>query len=657
MEVALVSGIIRTNQIICCKAVEMISRPAVATLACCGCRNAILRAVATRSTPAFQPLTQRSTHQVSKLAPRFFSSERHNTSSSAAPQESASSKQPDDSQESPDDVESVADKPWFLEVEPPRHPPSLHTPSLPKVPEGSPELFGPMIKYIYEDMGLDDISLMDLRDLDPPAALGPNLIMLFATARSERHLHISSGRFVRWLRRHYKVDARADGLIGPGELKTKLRRLRKKAKLMGTNTMILPGGDNGISTGWVCVNFGTSDSVSDETVSFDDTGRFSGFGAAPTGTTIVVQCMTETRRNELNLEALWQGILKRNLEQTMKIKGQAIQNQTELETLVSSKIQLPNNSSALQWQKLQQASQQHRYFSTSARRLQSQVSTTIKPNSDPLEDNIVEAESLEPEFKTLERQITDLHISGATLSQEVLERLITAVFHASPSDGVTSTRLDLVDQLLLTAEERGIPVQSKDMLVTLIEAIVTSPAYGPELERSQKNLEFLLLDLQTPLDHSQTLRLMTAYAERQAWDRFWDIFRAPARFCIAPPAELYELAYRVLVSTQDAKMCVDALRWVYPQMLKEEPPVYPTGAVYNALKACILVADPAAEELLHHPPLQDTLDIISQRRLQRREFVRILKEVEDVHRHFVGNQAREERAQALHRFSDTDAPN
>lgn len=578
-------------------------------------------------------------------------------SNSAAPQEPASSTKLDESEQSPEDVEAAAEKPWFLEVEPPRHPPSLHTPTLPKAPEESPELMGPMIKYIYEDMGLDDISLMDLRDLDPPAALGPNLIMLFATARSERHLHISSGRFVRWLRRNYKVDARADGLIGPGELKTKLRRLRKKAKLMGTNTMILPGGDNGISTGWVCVNFGTSDTLSDETVSFDETGRFSGFGAAPTGTTIVVQCMTEARRNELSLEVLWQGILKRNLEQTMKIKGQAIQSQTELETLVSSKIQLPNNSSALQWQKMQNASQQQRYFSTSARRLQSQGSTTVNAHSYPTEDNAVQPESLEPELKTLERQITDLHISGASLSQQVLERLMTAVFHASPSEGIASTRLDLVNQLLLTAEERGISVQSKDMLVTLIEAIVTSPVYGPELERSQRNLEFLLLDLQTPLDHSQSLRLMTAYAERRDWDRFWDTFRAPARFRNARPAELYELTYRVLVSTQDTKMCVDALRWVYPEMLKEEPPVYPTGAVYNALKACILVADPAAEELLHHPPLLDTLDTISQRRLQRREFVRVLKEVEDVNRHFVGNQAREERAQALHRFSDTDAPN
>jgi hypothetical protein len=423
---------------------------------------------------------------------------------------------------------------------------------------------------------------------------------------------------------------------------------------MGTNTMILPGGDNGISTGWVCVNFSTSDSISDETVSFDESGRFSGFGASPMGTTIVVQCMTEPRRNELNLETLWQGVLKRNLEKTMKIKGQTHQDPQQLEALVASKIQVPDNPAAVQWQKLQLASQQQRHFSTSARRLQSPDSAIANTGPESVEE--IEQSSMDSELKTLQRQIGDLHISGTSLNQDNLERLIAAVFHASSSEENASLRLGLVDELLQTAEERGIAVQSKEMLVSLIESIVSSPAYGAQLERAQQNLEFLLLDLQTPLDHSETLRLMTVYAERQAWERFWDTFRAPARFQVARPAELYELAYRVLASTQDAKMCTDALRWVYPEMVKEEPPVYPIAAVYNALKACILIADPAAEEMLHNPPSQDSLDLIGQRRLKHREFARVLREVEEAHRHLVANQAREEREQAMHRFTDGNLP-
>ncbi|GAO17957.1 uncharacterized protein UV8b_00999 [Ustilaginoidea virens] len=510
-----------------------------------------------------------------------------------------------------------------------------------------------MIKYIYEDMGLDDISLMDLRDLDSPAALGPNLIMLFATARNERHLHVSSGRFVRWLKRGFKVEARADGLIGPGELKTKLRRMRKKAKLMGTNTMILPGGDNGISTGWVCVNFSTSDAVSDESVSYDDSGRFSGFGAAPTGTTVVVQCMTEPRRIELDLETLWQGILRRSLEQTIKMKGQAVPERRELESMLSSRIQLPNTASAVQWQKMQQASQQRRYFSASARALQTRVEGPSLPTrSADLEsdDQTTNAELGLAELGSLAAQLTNLLTSGTSLTPEVVENLVLAIFQATSAEGEALLRLQLVDRLLLTAEERGMAVQSINMLVSLIEAVVSSPAYGPQLERAQRNLEYLLLSMRKPLEHSQTMRLMTAYAGRRAWDRFWDTFRAPARFCIPRPAEMYELVYRVLASTRDSKQCIDALRWVYPEMLKEVPPVYPTGMVYTWLKACILVADPAAEDLLHNPPPADSLDTIGKRRLKRREFVGVLKGVEDLHQHFVGQEARAERARALNRL-------
>ncbi|KAK2594767.1 ATPase synthesis protein 25 mitochondrial [Conoideocrella luteorostrata] len=638
----------------------MIPRPAVAALGCSACRNSIIKAVVARSAPTFQTPPLGSPHHLPTLPRRFISSDRPIGNVSITIQESAAPKKTQNDTAETDHLESTTEKPWFLEVDPPRHPPSLHTPSLPKAPNGAPALMEPMVKYIFEDMGLDDISLMDLRDLDPPAALGPNLIMLFATARSERHLHVSSGRFVRWLRRNYKVSARADGLIGPGELKTKLRRLRKKAKLMGTNTMILPGGDNGISTGWVCVNFSISDAVSDETASFDGSGRFSGFGAAPNGTTIVVQCMTEPRRNELDLETLWQGILRRNLEQAMKIKGQTMQDPKELESLISSKVQLPKTESAIQWQKMQQASQQQRHYSTSARRLPNRMDQNpvlSDTTQDAIKEDSLPAESGESELAILQRQITDMQISGTPFTSEMLERLVWGIFHLSPSEGEPSTRLQVVDQLLLTAQERGMHVQSKDMLVALIEAAVTSPAYGSELRRAQKNLEYLLLDLQTPLDHSQTMRLMTAYAERQAWDRFWDTFQAPARFCIARPAELYELAYRVLVSSQDSKMCIDALRWVYPEMLKEEPPVHPTGPVYNALKACILVADPAAEELLYNPPPIDSMDTIGRRRLKHREFVRVLKEVEDLHRHLVANQAREEQAEAMKRFYDAETPN
>lgn len=634
----------------------MISRPVAATLGCCGCRNVILRAVSSRPLAGIGQSVSRGIRPVPSSVLRSFPpSQQFGT----VAQKDAETKSENEQQRDEDEIvngDESTDTPWFLDVQPPRHAPLHHIASLPKVPEDAPHLLEPMMKYIYEDMGLDELSMLDLRELDPPAALGSNLIMIFGTARSERHLHVSAGRFVRWLRRNHQVGARADGLIGPGELKTKLRRLRKKAKMLGTNTLILPGADNGISTGWVCVNFKAHDHGAQEASSYDEGGRFSGFGTPLTGTTIVVQCMTESRRNELDLETLWRGILKRNMEEIQKVKGKAALNPSELESLVSSKIQQPDNPAAQQWQALKLASQQQRQFSTMARRLQSRTqSSESRVTSIDSEAVVTEDQSDSPSFdlSTLRRHIHDFQVAGTPVSRETLQSLISAVFQAASSeeDGA-SERLALVDQLNLVAEERGLPIMSRDWLITLIESIIMSPAYGTELQRAQKNVEYLLSTRQqSVLKTSEILRLMAAYAHRSDWERFWGAFRTPARFQLPRSPELYEFAYRVLASTGDRKLCTDALRWVYPEMLKEEPKIWPVGSLYVSLKACILVADPAAEGLLHHPPPQDSLDLFGQRQLVHREFLRVLREVENLRNHHAGEQAREHRAQTLRNFS------
>ncbi|KAH8885516.1 hypothetical protein GQ53DRAFT_751205 [Thozetella sp. PMI_491] len=209
------------------------------------------------------------------------------------------------------DGPDAPDAPWYLQVEPPKHSTLLYEPpSLPEVPNDAPKVVKPLLKFVSEDLGMDNLELLDLRDLDPPAALGPDLIMLFGTSRSERHLHVSAGRLVQWLRGR-GVHADADGLLGRNELKTRLRRKARKEKLLGTNG-VTRGGDDGISTGWVCVNMGTiGRSVAEHTIVGPD-GRTAGFGALNLGSTVVVQLLTESRREELGLERLWNGILKRS---------------------------------------------------------------------------------------------------------------------------------------------------------------------------------------------------------------------------------------------------------------------------------------------------------------------------------------------------------
>ncbi|KAK4227187.1 ATPase synthesis protein 25, mitochondrial [Podospora fimiseda] len=211
--------------------------------------------------------------------------------------------------------EAPSDVPWYLQVEPPRHPTLIHEPPpLPDIPEGAPKLFEPLLKYVSDELGLDDLTLLDLREMDPPPAMGPDVIMVFGTARSERHLHVSADRLVRWLRGR-GISAKADGLLGRNQLKTKLKRIARKAKMMGTSG-VPRGGDDGISTGWICVNLGTVGGSSQEAeMMLDEEGRPTGFGVPQLGTTIVVQMMTEGRREDLDLETLWENLLKKNIEQ------------------------------------------------------------------------------------------------------------------------------------------------------------------------------------------------------------------------------------------------------------------------------------------------------------------------------------------------------
>lgn len=215
------------------------------------------------------------------------------------------------------------DVPWYLQVEPPRHPTLLHEPPpLPDVPDGSPKLMQPLLEFVSDELGMDGLTLLDLRAMDPPPALGSDLLMIFGTARSERHLHVSADRLVRWLRAR-GITASADGLIGRNELKLKLRRMARKAKLLG-NSGVARGGDDGITTGWICVNLGSVGGSHQEISIADEEGRPTGFGVPDTGTTIVVQLLTESRRSELDLEALWRNKLQKSLRKQGLLSGNKV---------------------------------------------------------------------------------------------------------------------------------------------------------------------------------------------------------------------------------------------------------------------------------------------------------------------------------------------
>ncbi|KAI0453124.1 hypothetical protein F5B21DRAFT_480994 [Xylaria acuta] len=305
------------------------ARPALSATGCSQCRSLVLSLFtssgsALRSAPLVRPsLSYGRAHIVGSIPIRCFSSLPKPNDPEFDAERGQNARVLEEEPESNEDgIDAAANEsqpanvPWYLQVEPPTHIAPLEPPPLPETPPDAPPLIGSLLEYASEEMGLDELNLLDLRKLDPPPALGPRLFMLFGTARSERHLNVSAGRLVRWLRAKHRVHADADGLLGPNERKTKLRRKAKRAKLLGT--MGTDDADDGIRTGWICVNLGTIDRGGTESAVVAEDGRVSGFGVSQAGSTIVFQIMTEARRAEMGLEALWTQALDRSLNPKAK---------------------------------------------------------------------------------------------------------------------------------------------------------------------------------------------------------------------------------------------------------------------------------------------------------------------------------------------------
>ncbi|KAL2760281.1 hypothetical protein ACRALDRAFT_2024301 [Sodiomyces alcalophilus JCM 7366] len=590
----------------------MASRPVTTAFSCLQCRTLVLRAFSSAAFPAaatqFPRRIGRTIQRPDLGQPRQFMNTA--TTRSAVDVDGvrsdkkdgqvsgAVSQQPvDATTESPAEIkQGDTDTPWYLQVEPPLHAPVEHIQTLPDIPEGSPPIVEPLVNFVYQEMGLDDLSLLDLRSLDPPPALGPNLLMLFGTARNERHLHVSSSSLVKWLRNDHRIDASADGLVTPGELRTRLRRLRKKAKLLGTNAVVT-GGDDGITTGWICVNLGTIGLETHEAARFDDDGRLSGFGGPVLGTTIIVQVMTESRRAELNLEELWTKQLRKNEE------VEAIRLQSE-EREFQRKFGKILNTSRPKKKYTSPTRSQARFFSTSASAARPLAPLT--PRKQPTAATVQAQPNTAPEpgtpstFDQARTRIREIQLGGADTTAEETSTLLSAIFRSAARDqDLPSTHAALAVSLLQTMHERGLPLLTHDTLVTTIEALLTSGARGPRAAQVQTSLEHLLTRaVPAPPPDTALLRLLDAYFRQSDSDRFWRLAwrLLPQRAAPRGPV-LYEYVLRRAAETANPAWCADALRVCVPEMPHEDPPVRPVGAVWDALRACLGVADPGAEEL------------------------------------------------------------
>lgn len=220
----------------------------------------------------------------------------------------------------------ASEMPWYLAVKIPQRieNPLLERQRLPDLPPDPPPIMQPMLEHISVELGLDDLSLLDLRNLDPPPALGANLMMVLGTARSEKHLHVSADRFCRWLRSEHKLTPYADGLLGRGELRLKLRRRRRRSAILRrVGSSETSSVDEGLRAGWVCVNVGVVEDGVKHTHGSSMNKGYIGFGDDIEGARIVVQMLTEEKREELKLERLWgQAIARQESQEDGVLPGQ-----------------------------------------------------------------------------------------------------------------------------------------------------------------------------------------------------------------------------------------------------------------------------------------------------------------------------------------------
>ena len=624
--------------------------------------------------------------------------------------------------------------PWYLGVNASQGEPQplSERQQIPDLPVLPPLILQPLLQQISIDLGLDSLTLIDLRKLDPPPALGANLIMVLGTARSEKHLHVSADRLCRWLRSTYKLRPDADGLLGRNELKLKLKRKSKRAKLLGKSTA--DNEDDGVRTGWVCVDVGVVDGAEGSTSSLVEPEGFVGFGRRTDGVRIVVQMMTEQKREEMDLEKLWKGILKRGVPAEIEALEEAT---TTSEPSTSAPDHALTHGSMRRLGNGLSILSQSRSFHTSAWTFLKKARASEPLDGGPLphgpgaEIKVTKTPTLNEirEFVTLsigsgqyeeatqyllqhENDIPELqneawrrlllsqlrvYMESLPSDQALLElgesstdRESTAflkcfyqslslypskfeidmqiwlhryarqlghtgykynglmnLFEELQMNGVevsTETYLDLLRcalqplnikgkydgpprhkvedamKILQVMYDRGHNILTEDIFVALQEATAPMPGFESEspsiytsssdtfdlpsvkMSAIQRRIHVLMRSIDMPTFRAESrLRLLDLYSRQNNWMEFWDIWRLALRQGQPQTAPLYAFMFNKIAETTHQKACINVLRTWIPDVEREVPTVTLGGEVAQAIKACLLVADPFVERDVSDP--------------------------------------------------------
>ncbi|TVY19616.1 Mitochondrial ATPase synthesis protein 25 [Lachnellula arida] len=623
-----------------------------------------------------------------------------------------------EAQEEPGETTEVSAVPWYLQVQSPQREvkPISERQRIPELPDSPPPILQPLLQKVSVDLGLDDLTLLDLRKLDPPPALGANLFMLIGTARSERHLHVSADRLCRWLRSTYKLRPSADGLLGRNEMKLKLRRKAKRAKLMGNTDGTE---DDGIRTGWVCVDVGVVEGAEGEVEDIPEPQDFVGFGRKTDGVRVVVQMLTEEKRQEIELERLWGGILKRSTQAQLEgVEDSAVESTISQQSLPEHTGSTPtsDNGSSLSGARgfhtstrplpTSVVAKHRRDFTTTAFRPSEQESSQevaliklyeaiphfisegqfedamaviqqYSPNIPQLQngawrpfmldqlisglESVQQEQALEylgtgssdysstpfltcfyqslsgyPTPSEVEARVRmhcfaqslghpgysrsgllelfdEFKICGAKITIKAYMHLIRGVLQATVADaqyhGPPQNAIEGVMDILNTMHSQGFKILHQSILVEL-QALV-SPELNLDVPSEQiysdptetfdlpsypmSPIQYRLHKLMMATDGpryqiEKQIRLLDIYSRKRHWREFWETWGMSRRRGIVGSSVMYAFMFSRVAETKNQKACMNVLRaWTAEMQTKH---VALEGAVAEAVRACLMVADP-----------------------------------------------------------------
>ncbi|OGM40271.1 hypothetical protein ABOM_010826 [Aspergillus bombycis] len=542
---------------------------------------------------------------------------------------------------------STSHVPWYLQEDMPASESQISSrDQIPDLPADPPAILSPFLDYVFKDLGLDELKLIDLRGLETPPALGANVIMIIGTARSVKHLNVSADRLCRWLRSNYKLSPYADGLLGRNELKIKLRRKARRARLASRSGAMFDDKDDGITTG---------------------------FGTVGRGTRIVVQIFTEEKRAEVDLESLWQGTLDRAEREKQKY-SEVTRNAPPEEVRDSNSIDLPpsdRESGKVPRSTVSLVFEQKRHFHStqstgrpSGRENVNSVARLLasgSPSGRLAQGDVFSAgistyslfqyleslpsetarqelgtgpedqgstlflqlfynrlsalsaeESAVAQVKLLCMAISRQHFayskkglwtafmrciaSGYHVSDDLGFDVVSAMLTESPPDDRNSGSFlpdsdrELAVRVLEHLSLRGTNVLNMKVLNMLHRATSTaSPEVALRISRIIKTL-----DLPFDPDHSRVL--MATLFQNQDYDGFWKLWRKLPLTDSPRTAADYEMLFRLHAELGDELRARDCLSTWVPMMAREETPILLQGQLLQHVKLCLVVADPDIEQ-------------------------------------------------------------